>query len=368
MSSRTSGLQRDVRLIRRRAWLFIPFFVFGLFVALAFNAFAGETNAVAILELDTVIHDAGAGGDRGLRIFEAQSMTEDEAFKAKVIESIGDPDFDYARFDVELLPISVAAGVSRGTLTVSISDRAKGDAEDFREAFVAVFTAEYLEPEGLFRQRFVDNARAVAETAQTEFGAAYTRLADEALAQGVQVDELFRSGQQTSPLDALNGQEASLRRQLAEAEAALDAVRIQGLSPSAAAALAAGIIGEQVAVGDGDDVLVARVATLQASVASVAGRIATLSDGSLDPGLLALLDEVRGLDEVKERAFVTLANARVAVVSSESTIEIERTFSGGLAGSILGQIAIVLAVTLVFGLIAIYAVEWLSQVRRGSEA
>ncbi len=63
-----------------------------------------------------------------------------------------------------------------------------------------------------------------------------------------------------------------------------------------------------------------------------------------------------------------VANARIAIGSSDSTLEIERTFTGGLAGSIVGLIAVVLAVTLVFGLIAIYTVEWLSQVRRGSDA
>ena len=34
----------------------------------------------------------------------------------------------------------------------------------------------------------------------------------------------------------------------------------------------------------------------------------------------------------------------------------------------IGDLAVVIAVTLVFGLIAIYLLEWLSQVRRGSEA
>jgi hypothetical protein len=48
-------------------------------------------------------------------------------------------------------------------------------------------------------------------------------------------------------------------------------------------------------------------------------------------------------------------------------METSYTFSGGLAGSLLGRIAVVIAVTLVFGLIAIYAWEWLSQVRAGVE-
>ena len=194
MSSRTSGLQRDVRLLRRRAWLFVPFLFLGVLVAIVFSAFAGETNAVAELELDTVINDAGGGGDRGLRIFEAQSMTDDAEFRAMVIAEIGDPNFDYARFDVELDPISVAAGVSRGILTISIKDRSKGDAEKFREAFVDIFEREYLEPDGLFRKRFLANTLRVAEAAEAEFAASYAELSVAAAAQGIAVDELFRSG------------------------------------------------------------------------------------------------------------------------------------------------------------------------------
>ena len=58
-----------------------------------------------------------------------------------------------------------------------------------------------------------------------------------------------------------------------------------------------------------------------------------------------------------------LENARIAVNSSDSTLEVDRTFSGGLGGSIVGQLAVVITVTIVFGLIAVYAWEWLSQLR-----
>ena len=368
MSSRTSGLQRDVRLLRRRAWLFVPFLFLGVLVAIVFSAFAGETNAVAELELDTVINDAGGGGDRGLRIFEAQSMTDDAEFRAMVIAEIGDPNFDYARFDVELDPISVAAGVSRGILTISIKDRSKGDAEKFREAFVDIFEREYLEPDGLFRKRFLANTLRVAEAAEAEFAASYAELSVAAAAQGIAVDELFRSGQATSPLDALNVQEGELRGARARAQGTLATVRAGGLSETAIASLAASVLGETVQPGDGEAVLAAQVASLETALASISEQIAGLSDGTLDPGLLTLLDEVRGLDEAKEAAFVRVANARIAIGSSDSTLEIERTFSGGLAGSYVGLIAVVLAVTLVFGLIAIYTLEWLSQVRGGSDA
>src|SRR3990172_477600 len=118
MSGRTSGLERDLNLVRRRAWLFIPFLLLGLLLSFALGSLAGEANAVATMQLETVIHDLFTGGDRGLRIFEAQSMTGDAEFKSKVREAIGDPNFDYARYSVALQPISVADGVSRGTLTV----------------------------------------------------------------------------------------------------------------------------------------------------------------------------------------------------------------------------------------------------------
>ena len=73
----------DLNLVKRRAWLFIPLFLLGLFVAFVLVSAAGDANAVATMQIETVVHDA-VGGDRGLRIFEAESMTTDEKFKAKV--------------------------------------------------------------------------------------------------------------------------------------------------------------------------------------------------------------------------------------------------------------------------------------------
>ena len=151
-----SGLQRDLRLIRRRAWVFIPFLVVGIFIAISFRSVAGDANAIASMTLETVVQDLVLGGDRGLRVFEAQSMTSDPAFKQKVVDATGDPNFDYSRFSVALSPISVADGVSRGILTVSVRDAKKTEAERLRGAFVEVFTIEYTATDGLFRLRFVN--------------------------------------------------------------------------------------------------------------------------------------------------------------------------------------------------------------------
>ena len=365
MPPRTSGLQRDVRLIRRRGWLFLPFLALGVVVAIVFNAFAGETNAVAEIELDTVIHDPGSAGERGLRIYEALSMTDDPEFVAQVLAEIGEEEFDYdERFELDLTPTSVAPGVSRGVLTISVKDRSRGDAKRYRDAFVSVFEREFLALDGLFRRRFVESVTHVAAEAEAHFVDAYAELRAATAARSIPVDELFRSRQGTNPLDSLNVQEAELRRELARAEAALAAARDAGLSATAVASLAAGVLGEEVRPGDGEEVLTAHAASLEAALASISGRIAALSDGSLAPALLAKLDEVRALDWAKETAWLRVVNARVAVESTESWMHVERTASGGLAGSVAGLIAVTLALTLVFGLIAIYTVEWLAQVRR----
>ena len=72
MSPQPTGLRRDLNLIRRRAWLFIPFFLLGIVIAYVFGSVAGEANAVASLTLDTLIQDVSQSGDRGFRIFEAE--------------------------------------------------------------------------------------------------------------------------------------------------------------------------------------------------------------------------------------------------------------------------------------------------------
>lgn len=363
MATETTGLQRDLQLIRSRAWLFIPFFVFGLLLAFAFSSVAGKTNAVAELELDTVIHDATFGGDRGLRVFEAQSMTGDPEFIALVLAEIGEPDFDYSDFDVELRPISLASGISRGTLIVSIKADGKARAERYREAFVTVFAREFLELDGLWRTRFIDAQEEVSADAESRFREAYDLLDAAGAARGIVVDELFRDGQNTSPLDSLNVQEAELRREIAETAGTLAAIEANNLSARAAAALASGILEQPVESGDGIAVLEAWLGAMTSALDATLERSKEISDGSFDAEFLALLDSVRALDLVKEQSYIRLENARIAVVSSDSTLEVDETFSGGLGGSIIGQLAVVLTVTLVFGLIAIYAWEWLSQLR-----
>lgn len=365
MATETTGLQRDLQLIRGRVWLFIPFFVFGLLMAFVFSSVAGKTNAIAELELDTVIHDATFGGDRGLRVFEAQSMTEDREFIASVLAAINEPDFDYSDFDIELRPVSLASGISRGTLIVSIKANGKANAERYREAFVEVFTYEFLELDGLWRTRFIDAQTAVSADAESRFREGYALLEAAGAERGIVVDELFRSGQNTSPLDSLNVQEAELNRELILAIGALAAIREGGLSDTGAAALASGILEVEVAPGDAEAVLEGWILANEIALAHIQGLINAISDGSFDAEFLALLDSVRALDRVKEQSYIRLENARIAVNSSVSTLEVDDTFSGGLGGSIIGQLAVVLTVTLVFGLIAIYALEWLSQLRSG---
>lgn len=361
MSPGTSGLQRDLTLIRRRAWLFIPFFLLGILAAVAFNAFAGETTGIAEMELDTVVHDAGGGIDRGLRIFEAQSMTSDPEFEARIIEAIGEPDFDYERFEIKLRPLSVASGITRGTLTVTISDPSRKKAREYRDTFIEVFTREYQEPDGLWRMRFL-NAREVAATAAADaFAAAYDRLEAATAGTDIPIDQLIRVEPQRHPLDALTLQEAEVRASLSHARGALAA--IQGLQPGAAAAVVSGVIGQPVAAGDADAVIGAHIQGLEATLAGIEERSRQLSDAGLDPAIREFIDDVRALNEAKTDSALLLAEARIAVQASESNIEIEEDLSGGLGGTIVGQVAVVLAVTIVFGLLAVYTVEWLAQVR-----
>jgi radical SAM superfamily enzyme YgiQ (UPF0313 family) len=102
---------------------------------------------------------------------------------------------------------------------------------------------------------------------------------------------------------------------------------------------------------------------LVAALASSSKTGLTVAEAQLDPAVLRLLDNARGLRQVKDESYVRLANAQVAVNSALSYIDTSYSFSGGLAGSPIGRIAVGLVVAIVFGLIAIYTVEWLSPVR-----
>ncbi len=366
MSRRASGLERDLDLVRRRAWLFVPFFLLGILLSFALGSVAGQANAVASLQLETVVHEVFIGGDRGLRIFEADAMTAEPEFKQKVRARIGDENFDYARFSISLNPHSVADGVARGTLTVSIKDDDRATAERYRQAWVDVFIEEYTGPEGLFRRRFLDKREAVALALENEYQEALKQLVDLARSKGITVplEQVVPHKREGTLLAELPGQEAELVASLAEARAALSAARNAG--PDVAAALAASVLGTSVPPAQAVESLTARVAVLEGAIAEVRRTQAQYSDASFDAEFLQALDYVRALDQLKVEGFGRLANARGSVTSAESTAEVSYSFSGGAAGTLMGRVAVVLAVTIVFGLIAIYTLEWLSQVRRGA--
>lgn len=362
----TSGLERDLNLVRRRAWLFIPFAVLGILAALFVGRATGDSNAVASMTLDTTVHDLIDGGDRGLRIFEAQAMAADPRFREKVAAAIGDPNFDFARFAISLSPISVGDGISRGILTVSITDPEKAEAERYRQAFVDVYTAEYTEPDGLFRTRFIETRRKTAEKNAAEFWEAYDKLEAALEPLGIDPAILLETRGTVSPTIAVFEEQAELRRQIAEVDGALGT--IGSASTSAAATVAASILGQPVAAGDAQAVLTARKASLEAALESLQTSSPALAETQLEPEVVALLDEARGQRAVKDSSYIRLANAQVAVDSAESRITTSYTFSGGLAGSVLGRIAVAIAITVVFGLIAIYTLEWLSQARSHSDS
>lgn len=313
------------------------------------------------MTLDTTVHDLVAGGDRGLRIFEAQEMTNDPKFKEKVVAAIGDPDFDYARFSISLSPISVADGISRGILTVSITDPEKATAERYRQAFVDVYTQEYMNRDGLFRTRYVDRRAETAKNADAALADSLQKLKAATAGKNIDVDILVETRGQNAPSTVAYDSTAEMRREIAEINGAL--ANLGSLSATGAATLAASVIGQPVAAGDAQPVLAARKATLEAAVSEFAKSTPTIAETTLDKDTLFLLDLARGRRQVKDESYIRLANAQVAVDSAESNIETSYTFSGGLAGSMLGRVAVALVITIVFGLIAIYTVEWLSQAR-----
>jgi hypothetical protein len=362
MPGAASGLSRDITLIRRRAWLFIPFFVIGLVLALFIGRVAGQANAVASMQLETVVQDLVLGGDRGLRIFEAQAFTSDEAFKAKVRARLNDPNFDYARFNVTLSPISIADGVSKGVLTVSITDDNIVEAERLRTIWVEEFTKEYVTAEGLFRTRFVEKKQEVADLNEQLYQDAVEELKPMAAARGVPLDELLRlRGNQGTIVEAYNRSEGEMTAELAQINATLgNPALINGVQASI-------ILGVSVPDGGAEAALRGRQTVLTGAIAELVTRRFALSDAALGLEFVAALDNARSLADIKNESYVRLNNARVAVTSAQSTIDTSYSSSGGVSGTLLGRVAVVTAVTLVFGLIAIYLWEWLSQVRAKSE-
>lgn len=359
----TSGLERDLNLVRRRAWLFIPFALLGILAALFIGSATGDANAVASITLDTTVHDLVIGGDRGLRIFEAQEMTSDDRFRERVKEAIGDPNFDFGRFAISLAPISVADGISRGILTVSITDPVEADAQRYRQAFVDVFSKEYLDQDGLYRQRFLESRQRVADDNQKRFQEAYAALKEKAPA-GVNIDLLLETRGQNAPSSISYEQVANLQSQLAEVDGALASA--SSATPAALAAVASSILGEPVAAADAEAALTLKRSTLTAAIAAYSKNATTIAEAQLDSETLALLDTARGLRAVKDESYIRLANADVASLSAESHMDTAYSSSGGLSGSLVGRVAVALVITVVFGLIAIYTVEWLAQARSTS--
>ena len=245
MPTGTSGLDRDIALLRRRAWLFLPFAALGLLAAIFVSPLTGESSAIATLALDTTVHDLVNGGDRGLRIFEAQQMTGDPRFREKVIQQIGEPDFNFGRFDISLKTISVADGVSRGDLTIGIADDDKAAAERYRQAFVDVFIAEYTADEGLYRTRFIDRRRQVAEETSDEFNKIFAQLQARAEPLGINVLPYIDARGFISPSTEDYAEQSRIGRELAEVDGAIAAIR--GASDGVAAAVASGILGQTVA-------------------------------------------------------------------------------------------------------------------------
>jgi hypothetical protein len=369
MTGHTSGLERDLRLVRRRAWLFIPFFFLGLLVAFAFGSLAGKSNSVATIQLETVVHQVFAGGDRGFRIFEAEAMTKSQPFKDKVIAATGDPKFDYARYTISLAAIAVGDGVASGTLTVSVRDDDKATADRLRKAFVDVFTHEYTAQDGLFRTGFVASRAEVAAAAEQQYQAAYTNLKTLAQAKSITapLDQIALHRRDGGLAEQLSRTEADLQAQLAEVQGAIKAVSGSGVNAEVAAAIASSVLKTPVASVNAPGVLAAKEQALVGAITALRQQRASFADGAFDAEFLSALDRVRGLDQLKEDAHGRLVDTQAAVVSAESSAEPTYSASGGLAGSTGGKGAVVIAVTIVFGLIAIYTLEWLSQIRRGAQ-
>jgi hypothetical protein len=367
MPGRTSGLERDLNLVRRRAWLFIPFFLFGLLAAFALGSYAGKANAVASMQTQTTFQDSIGAGDRGLRIPAAKAMTDQPAFQKEVVDKIGDPNFDYSRFAVALGPVTEGDSYSSALISIAIRDPNRVRAEQYRQAWVDVFTKEYTAPDGMFRTQYVATKQAVATEAETAYQAAYKQLKDLAASKGIAapLDQISLNDRTTTIVSELARQEADLQNQLAQVQGAMSVISTGKYSAAAAAAVASSMLGTPVAADAAAAALEVRAASLQAAIAAVQKLRAADSDGSFDPQFLQTLDSVRGLDGLKQSTNANLGNAAAAVVSAQTTVDTSLAFSGGLAGSLLGKVAVTLAVTLVFGLIAIYGFEWLSQVRAG---
>ena len=365
MTPRANGLERDLNLLRRRWWLFIPFLILGVIAALAFGSVAGQSNSVATLSLNTVVFNVLQGGDRGFRIFEASQMTKSPEFAAKVVAATGEPDFDYGRYAISLAAISVGDGVADGTLTVSIKDDDKVKADKYRQAFVDTFIHEYREPDGLFRTRFTAQVQQVADDANAEYVDLYAQLSAMAKAKypDAPIEQLVQAQQPPPLLQELGKQQAQLQGQLAQVKAAETTA---ATNPDAGRALAASAL-QTTVTGDPVPVLKAAETGLTTAIADLQKQIAGISDGAYDEAFQSLLAHVRSQDQVRREAYNRVADASSAGASAKSEVSTSYSASGGLAASTMGRSAVIVAFGLVFGLIAIYGIEWLSQIRANQQ-
>jgi hypothetical protein len=367
MTGRTSGLERDLNLVRRRWWVFIPFFVLGIIVAVGLGSLSGPSNSVVTMQLETIVHEAFQGGDRGFRIVEADQMVGSTEFRDKVVAAIGDPNFDYGRFTHSLAAQSVGDGVSSGTLTVSIKDDDKAKADKYLQTWVSVFTKEYSDQDGLFRGLFLQQTKAVLDDAQTQYQASLKQVKDAVAAKHLDlpIDQLVLSSRAGGIVEQLNTSEAALQQQLAEVQGAEKS--LSGASPEVAAAVVSSILQTPVTGASAQAALTAKEQSLLAAIDSIRKSRTSISDTGLDPDILKMVTVVRGYDSLKQEAQNRYADAVAAGASAKSTVSAGYSSSGGLSASTTGRAAVVVAITLVFGLIAIYGIEWLSQIRRNTQ-
>ncbi|MBN9492680.1 hypothetical protein J0H33_04950 [bacterium] len=367
MTGRTSGLQRDVEIVRRRAWVFIPFFVLGLIVAIVLHQrSSGTSSATSTIQLQTSIYDLASGGDQGFKVYDAQAMTRLPEFRQEVIDKIGDKSFDYSRFAIILNPNVTTEGVSSGNLVVTITDASRAKATTYQHAFVDVFTKEFTSPDGLFRTHFVKQQEAVATAADQQYQAAYQKLQQAVQQAGIDVplSQLANSDQTGGYLDQLAQDRANTAAELARTDAAIQTVG--GDASGAGGAVASSVLGQPVAGADAAAALKQHALVLGDAIKTIDTQLGAATGTTLPAGLGAQVQQVRALDAARTTAARDVANAQAAVASAFSSADATNTASGGNVSSLLALVAIVIGVTVVFGLIAIYLLEWLSQLRAAS--
>lgn len=366
MTGRTSGLERDVEIVRRRAWLFLPFLVLGILVALVLSQRgSGVTSGRATIQLQTSIHTLAPGGDQGFKVYDAQAMTRLPQFREEVIDKIGDKNFDYARFAIILNPNVAPEGASSGNLVATISAGTRADVEKYIQAFIDVFNKEFTSTDGLFRTQFIEQQTDVATAADKQYADATTKLQQMAQQAGISVpvSQLGNANQTGGYASQLAQNQADLATQEAETQAALDS--ITGVDAGTAGAIASAVLGQPVSGADAVAALQARVTSLQSALKAIDAQAAAASGLSLPADIRAQADEVRALGDARTIAATDVANARSSLASGFTSADPSTVITGGSNTSVLALLAIVIGVTVVFGLVAIYLLEWFFQVRSG---